>query len=322
MNIYNDAGELLFGTRLKRLSERFLFNITKIYKTLDIPFEPAWFPMFFILYRYGPKSVTEIAELLDITHSAVSQQATILERKGLLHFIPSDSDRRKRLLNFTKDGLALLEQIQPVWQSIKRNMQRLLLDNPNSVNILPALTEIEETSVNKDLFARVLQDLREHHFTIMDIIPFSSEYETEYKALILDWMINNENTKFEDADFLNKPGSVKKNNSGSITLAKPEQEIAGTVVTKYLNAADAQILFLMVKKDWQQRQIGRILLMDAIKNLRNDGFTSVTAYFDRKHIAALKVLKSCGFKLFAMHHGLEKNHADKTILQFTLNLKE
>ncbi len=320
MNIYNDAGELFFGTRLKRLSERFLFNMTRIYKTLDIPFEPAWFPIFFILYKYGPKSVTEIAEILDITHSAVSQQATVLENKELVHFVPSETDRRKRSLNFTEKGEALLQQILPVWRSVQCNMQRLLSANPNSANILSGLSEIEETSADKDIFARVLRDLRERHFTIMDIIPYSRQYEKEYKSLILDWFIDNEDTDFQSSNFLNMPLSVMEKKEGWITLAKPEQKIAGTIVTKYKTSTAAEILFLVVKTDWRQRQIGRILVMDTVKKLRQQGFTSVTACFDRKHIAALKVLRTCGFGLREMQHGLDKSKKDKTILQLSLNL--
>ena len=320
MNIYHDAGELIIGTRLKRLSERFLLNITRIYTTLDIPFEPAWFPMFFILYKYGPKSVTEIAELLDITHSAVSQQATVLEQKKLVHFVPSETDKRKRLLNFTNKGQKLIDQVLPVWQSIKHNMRRMLEENPNTGNILQALSEIEEISADKDIYTRVLQDLREHHFTIMDILPYSLEYENEYKSLIFDWFIDNAETEVENQDFLNEPMAVIEHKKGQITLAKPEQEIVGTVACKYHNNTHAEILFLIVKADWRQRQIGRILLMDVLKSLRELGFIKVTAHTDRKHIAALKVLRFCGFELQEMHQGLEQTLSDKTILEFSIKL--
>ncbi|KAA3662426.1 MAG: GNAT family N-acetyltransferase [Calditrichaeota bacterium] len=320
MNIYNDAGELIFGTRLKRLSERFLISINRIYKTLDIPFEPAWFPMFFILYKYGPKSVTEIAELLDITHSAISQQATVLERKKLVQFVPSETDKRKRLLKFTTKGQKLINQVLPVWQSIKRNMRRMLDENPNSGNVLQALSEIEEISADKDIYTRVLQDLREHHFTIMDILPYSPHYEKEYKSLIFDWFIDNTETDVENQEFLNDPMAVIERKAGQITLAKPEQEIVGTVACKYHGNTHAEVLFLIVKADWRQRQIGRILLMDVLKNLRQLGFKKVTARADRKHIAALKVLRFCGFELQEMHAGNDQTLSDKTILEFSINL--
>jgi len=46
MNIYADAGLLILGTRMKRISDRFLSEVSKIYKERKIGFEPVWFPVF------------------------------------------------------------------------------------------------------------------------------------------------------------------------------------------------------------------------------------------------------------------------------------
>ena len=86
MIFYREAGELIFGSRLKRISERFLMDVSKIYKSLNIPFEVSWFPLFYLLNERGKLSVTEIARELEITHSAVSQLVTILQKKKLIPF--------------------------------------------------------------------------------------------------------------------------------------------------------------------------------------------------------------------------------------------
>ena len=64
MTFYRQTGELIFGTRLKRLSDRFLMDVARIYKTLDIPFVIGWFPLFYLLNEQGTLSVTEIAREL------------------------------------------------------------------------------------------------------------------------------------------------------------------------------------------------------------------------------------------------------------------
>ena len=53
MSIYKKTGVLLFGTRLKRLSDKFLSDLSKIYKDEDIRFEAGWFPVFYLLDSHG-----------------------------------------------------------------------------------------------------------------------------------------------------------------------------------------------------------------------------------------------------------------------------
>ena len=154
----------------------------------------------------------------------------------------------------------------------------------------------------------------------MDILPWSKEYAEAFRELVYDWLILNENSRFTDIDFLNEPEQVIANRQGEIKLACPDKEIAGTIVTKFLTQHEAQILFLIVKKEWQQRQIGRVLVMDSLKSLQENGFSIVRTQFDRKHIAALKVFKSCGFELQKMSHGLDNNQTQKTILHLKLKL--
>ncbi|MEJ2628142.1 MAG: helix-turn-helix domain-containing protein, partial [bacterium] len=72
-NFYRRVGELILGTRLKRISDKFLTDVSKIYKKLNIPFEVSWFPIFYLLNEKGKLSVTDLARELEITHSAVSQ---------------------------------------------------------------------------------------------------------------------------------------------------------------------------------------------------------------------------------------------------------
>ena len=62
MGFYEETGILILGTRLKRLSERFLSEVGKIYEKLELDFEAAWFPVFFLIHKKGPLSITEIAE--------------------------------------------------------------------------------------------------------------------------------------------------------------------------------------------------------------------------------------------------------------------
>ena len=69
MSFYSEIGELILGTRLKRISERFLIDLSKIYKSRNIPFEPSWFSIFYLLDQNKQMSIGEIASKMDISQS-------------------------------------------------------------------------------------------------------------------------------------------------------------------------------------------------------------------------------------------------------------
>jgi len=160
MSFYKEAGELIFGTRLKRISDRFLTDVSKIYKKLGIPFEVSWFPLFYLLNQKNGLSVTEIAKELQITHSAVSQLVTHLEKKNLVKFTNDKNDKRKRIIGFTSQGQKMMRELRPVWKSMKESMRFLLNKKENSAHLLKALDEIESTLNQDNLCESVLRDIK------------------------------------------------------------------------------------------------------------------------------------------------------------------
>ncbi len=159
MTFYRKAGELIIGTRLKRMSDRFLTDVSNIYKKLSIPFEVSWFPLFYLLHNKERLSVTEIAKELHITHSAVSQLVTNLQKKGLVKFTNDKNDKRKRIIGFTESGQKMMNEIKPVWKSMKESMQSLLNKKENSACLLKALNEIEDTLEKESFCDRVLKNM-------------------------------------------------------------------------------------------------------------------------------------------------------------------
>ncbi|MBD3414819.1 MAG: MarR family transcriptional regulator [Candidatus Aminicenantes bacterium] len=162
MSFYKNAGELIFGTRLKRISDRFLTDVSSVYKKMGIPFEVSWFPLFYLLHHQSSLSVTEIAKELQITHSAVSQLVTHLEKKNLVEFINDEHDKRKRIIGFTDRGREIMHQIEPVWKALKETMQSFLKQKQNSSRLMQALDETEETLKNENLCENVLKNIKKY----------------------------------------------------------------------------------------------------------------------------------------------------------------
>ncbi|RFS24911.1 MarR family transcriptional regulator [Chitinophaga silvatica] len=159
MSFYPSLGYLVFGSRLRRLSEYFLMEVNKVYEQKGIPFDASWFPVFYLLSQHQPISLIEMAEQLEISHSAVSQMITNLKKKGLVKATPCKEDGRRQLVAFSKKGEEMLHQIQPIWTAITAAMDELVSTNKQSQQVLAAIAQIEQSVQSKPLSERIKEQL-------------------------------------------------------------------------------------------------------------------------------------------------------------------
>jgi DNA-binding MarR family transcriptional regulator len=155
MSFYSSLGYLVFGSRLRRLSEYFLMEVNKVYEQSGIAFDASWFPVFYILSKQQNIPLTDIAEQLEVSHSAVSQLVTGLKKKGLVETAPCPDDGRRQLVMLTPKGEALLEEVQPVWSGIT-----LAMKNLTSSVLLEAITQVETAVQQEPLSIRILSSMK------------------------------------------------------------------------------------------------------------------------------------------------------------------
>ena len=165
MSFYPALGFLVFGSRLRRLSEYFISEVNKVYEQTGIPFDASWFPVFYLLSRHQPLSLTQISEELEVSHSAVSQLVTSLKKKGWIATKASKEDARKQEVMFTKKGQALLAQLEPVWKAVSQAMETLAAEHADSQRILAGIASLEASLDVRSLSERVSEVLQKNTVT-------------------------------------------------------------------------------------------------------------------------------------------------------------
>jgi len=160
MNFYQSLGFLVFGSRLKRLSDAFLNDVNQVYKSHNISFDASWFPVFYILSQKPEVSIKEISDELNVSHSAISQLISSLQQKGLIKSVVSKKDARHKAVTFTARGIRLLQKIKPVWDALQQAMAELASEHTQSKKILDALTAIEKNIQKEGVFERVEKILK------------------------------------------------------------------------------------------------------------------------------------------------------------------
>lgn len=159
MSFYRSLGYLVFGSRLRRLSEYFLMEVNKVYEQAGIPFDASWFPVFYVLSQQQPMPLTDIAAAVEVSHSAISQLVTGLRKKGLVRTAPCREDGRRQLVMLTKKGEELLQRVQPVWEAITMAMDQLTAGHRQSRELLEAVTQVEDAVQQQPLSVRITMAL-------------------------------------------------------------------------------------------------------------------------------------------------------------------
>lgn len=150
-SILDESNVLAIATRLQRLSERLRQEGSMVYKANGIDFEPKWFPIIYTLYHRPLLSVVELATEIGYTHPSTINLLKELEKEKLIFSKKDIHDDRKRLVQLSEKGAALVKQLQPVWVVIISAIEELI-DTPN--NLMKAISEVENQLQAKTFLSR------------------------------------------------------------------------------------------------------------------------------------------------------------------------
>ncbi|WP_205522771.1 MarR family winged helix-turn-helix transcriptional regulator [Myxococcus eversor] len=152
MDSLKKQGTLAFGTRLRRLVERMDRDVLALYRAAGERFEPRWYAVFTTLRDSGPLTVGELAVRLGITHAAVSQVRTALEREGLILSKADPEDGRRQRLLLSAKGQRTATRLAPLWTAIAQAADELLREG--APTLMAQLDGLDQALDRRGLRAR------------------------------------------------------------------------------------------------------------------------------------------------------------------------
>jgi len=319
MSIYENAGTLFLGTRLKRLSDQFLSDLSRIYQGAGICFEPSWFPVFYLLDTREDVTISLIAKQLEITHSGASQMVTSLKRKGFVGISQVREDKRLKTVTFTPQGREKLREIKPVWAALQESMDDLLTPGGERSRVLGLLEELEEDMARMNLVAVVQQRLLFNQFLEeIDIVSYTEMLHEPFMALVLNWIAENSHTIPRDVSWMN---ATCRTISGPplIFMAVHQGEVVSACVATRDPLGRGYELSLIFDNARFSIPLIQALLDKMCNELEKKDGVLVTIRTDITHSALLKILQKNGFKLTEV----EKTDAqDKTCMGLSRHFKK
>ncbi len=286
--------ELALGSRFKALSEHCYRLANAAYRALGIELDAHWFPVLRFVQVKGPGTVTQIANEIGQTHSAVSQLATKLVRAGWLVRRSDSRDARRSLLDLSSVGERRLAQMGPIWTAIRRVTAALLARH--AVDLDAALHALERELADD----RVLKDILAQHARLVaaqiEVAPFKPALREHFYRINAQWLERYWSLEPIDRDVLGQPETHVLQPGGAIFFALVDGEVIGTVaLLKDAAPGEYELSKMGVEAGWRGRNAGRLLLEAAIAEFKRRKGATLFLESNSRLGPALKLYETAGF---------------------------
>ncbi len=287
---------MAFGSRMKNFTDTLMRDVARIYKDLDVDFEPRWFTFFMLLCERDEEiTITKIAEELKQSHPAVIQVAHILEEEGLVTTRADKADLRKRLVSLTKKGKELANRMEPIWDEIRKATEDYVFEvEPDFLKIIDKL---EDSYSKYSLYDRIKKGIGGKIKNNAEIVIFNASHKSDFRKLNLLWIEEYLGITDHDIKILNDPEKMIIESGGEIFLLKYEEEIVGCFALVPLGEKDCELCKFTVKHNFRGMGLGELLLQQALKEAANSGYGKTYLFSHENLKEATSLYTKSGFEM-------------------------
>jgi DNA-binding MarR family transcriptional regulator len=143
---------------LHELLARIDGEIGRIYTDREIKgLKPTYVRELLQLHLKGPMTITELADTIGRTHSALSQKVSAMRIAGLVRTVPG-ADARSKQVTLTAKSKKIVELLAAEWQATEAAIAELEAELPYPMT--QVVRDIEEALARKSFYDRVAEKLQ------------------------------------------------------------------------------------------------------------------------------------------------------------------
>ncbi|MFO0972654.1 MAG: helix-turn-helix domain-containing GNAT family N-acetyltransferase [Phycisphaerae bacterium] len=289
-----ELGLVGLSSRIRRLSDRWMAGVSRVYRDEGVDFNPTWFPLFRLIGEREAVAIVEAAQMLGLTHPAVSQFCKDLVRAKLITSQADRADQRRRVMRLSARGREMFDRLMPIWDAVAAAMDELL--RAADVDLLPICTRLEDDTLAASMDERVRRHLRHEGGSTIRVIDFEPRHAAAFRTLNLQWLTDGRRPEPDDERLLNHPRREIVDRGGYIVCAQNDTGIVGTAALRRAEPGTFELTKMAVDRDHRNRGIGRKLLEALVDRARSAGATRIVLETDAGLPAAVHLYRKFGFK--------------------------
>jgi DNA-binding MarR family transcriptional regulator len=288
-------GKLALGSRLKALSDHFYSAVDEVYQARGARIESRWMPVLRYLWDVGPSSVTEVAEAIGQTHSAVSQLTDKLVRAGMVRRRRDPADGRRTVLQLTDKANVALAELGPLWCAVRQGVSTSL--GEHAARLLEALAACEEALQARPVAAAILAEHDVIMATPVVIEPYASALREHFYRLNAQWLERYFRIEDIDRAVLTDPERYVLQPGGIVFFARLGENIIGTCALLQESPGVYELTKMGVDETFQGLGAGRRLLDAAIAEFHRRNGTMLFLESNSRLKPALGMYERAGFRM-------------------------
>jgi DNA-binding MarR family transcriptional regulator/GNAT superfamily N-acetyltransferase len=286
--------EAILPNRIKKLGEILNKDISQIYKSLNLKFEPKWFSICRYLIDKGSAPINEIATALELTHPAIIQLVNEMAENNILQTLRNNDDKRKRMVSLTKNGKEIFASISPLFDDIEESI--IELGKSAGFDIFHFVDSFGKILEDRNLYKLVIDKHKKRLLDSVEVLRYSPKYKDDFRELNFEWISKYFEIEEEDRKILSNPEEMIISKGGEIFFARIDDEIVGTCAAVKVDKTTYELAKMAVTEKAQGKQAGKKLAFAVIGFAYSKGANSVILETNSGLHSAIRLYESIGFK--------------------------
>lgn len=300
---------LSLGSQMKRITDVLLSQVQDLYDRHNRKFKASWFSFLLSIKANPDSDVKDLAELRNVSSSAVSQVVKELINEG---FVSSRTTKesRSKILRITEAGEQALLRISPELKQVEEALISILGGNGNE--LLANLDKLEAGIKEKALYKRVPDQVK--------LESYCDSRVKDFERLNLEWF--EKDFKLEDYDkkLLQDPKTNIIDKGGEIFFLVDGGLAVGTVALIKHSDKTIEISKMGVTDDYKGWGLGNLLMETCINYAREKKYQEIIILTNSKLVTAVKLYKNFGFVDMPVSEEDKEKYGDRADLGFRLSL--
>lgn len=316
---FSELGLLSLGSRLKRLSDQMMYQVSDIYRHRHIDFEPSWLPIFSLLQDGKARPVTDISQTLGLAHPSVIQITNAMIKKGVVFSQKDPADSRRRLIQLTESGKGMRTNLAEVWDDIRQSVNQIMEEA--NCNLLQDIEAVEEVLTHQNLFHRT-EKQRLSSLPKVEVVSYEDEIHWQvFRDLNVAWVQRWFTMETADYEVLDYPQENIIDPGGAILMAKLNGEVVGTCALIKVNDRLFELSKMAVAEEARGSGIGWQLGKATLEKARDLGANEVKLYSNDILKPALRLYQKLGFQQVPLDAEAEKYQRSNVKMEMNLTVK-
>jgi DNA-binding MarR family transcriptional regulator/N-acetylglutamate synthase-like GNAT family acetyltransferase len=291
-DVLKERSALFLGSRLKRLAERMQGDVIRVAEGAGLAIQPSQYSLLATLDRYGPRTIGELTQAMELSQPAVTRMAAKLAEMGLVSIDRLHKDQRHKTVSLTEAGVADLERSKLyVWPQVEAAVRELLagLGGP----FLDQITAIERLLAEAPLDQRA----RAQPEAGLTIHEYSDALAGAFHDINAEWIGAMYRLEPTDIDVLENPRERIIEHGGDILFVEAEGlGVVGACALQKTGEAQYELTKMGVLARARGRKAGEFLLKAVIARAERLGAKRLYLLSNQKSAAAIHLYEKLGFR--------------------------